>query len=449
MHEAMKKTNSKALPLCGHIASDLFRMMADAKAEDVDWQHGKIWGLVYFAGEEHTEILSEAYKLFFNENGLAPAAFPSLKKFEAEVVSMVLSVLRGDEETVGTMTSGGTESILLAVKTYRDYFMALRPNLGIPEMVIPNTAHPAFFKAAHYFGLKSVPVLVGSDYRADLKAVESACSDNTIMIVASAPSYPQGVVDPVTKMGNLALDLGVGLHVDACLGGFMLPFLRELGHEVPDFDFSVPGVTSISADLHKYGYTAKGASAILYRNAKLRRKQFFFCKDWAGGLYASPTMLGTRSGGAIAAAWAALMALGKNGYLDFARQTIEGANRIMSGIEEIPGLEIVGRPDMSVFSFTSKTGNIFAMADCMEKKGWRLNRQTCPDSLHMIVTVNHLQAIEQFLEDLEVSVDEVLRGYLSGSKERHVMLYGRNSETPEAKDPMEFLIRCLEENYDV
>ena len=280
------------------VASDMvLERMKALREQDANWHGGKTWSLVYHAGDQVTELLKEAYIMFFSENGLNPMAFPSLNTFEAEVVAMTGALLGGDAETAGNMTSGGTESILMAVKTAREWAKARRPGLGVPEMILPATAHPAFDKAAHYFGVKSVRIPILEDFRADVAAARAAISDTTILIVGSAPSYPQGVVDPIAELAQIAQEHDLLFHVDACVGGFMLPFVRRLGYPVPDFDFSVPGVTSISVDLHKYAYAAKGASVILYRNKALRRHQFFVQTDWSGGIYASPTMTGTRPGG--------------------------------------------------------------------------------------------------------------------------------------------------------
>ena len=283
------------LPPTRRSGEEVLDTMRRIKAHDAKWHEGKTWSLVFHAGDEVTTLLREAYSLFFSENGLNPMAFPSLKKFEAEVVAMTADLLGGDNLTVGNMTSGGTESILLAVKTARDWAGSQKPAVTSPEMILPATAHPAFDKAAHYFSVKAVRVPVGSDFRADVPAMRDALTPNTVLVVGSAPSYPQGVVDPVANIAGLARENDILCHVDACVGGFMLPFVRELGYQVPGFDFGIPGVTSISVDLHKYAYAAKGSSVILYKDSDLRRHQFFVQTDWSGGIYASPSML-TSSG---------------------------------------------------------------------------------------------------------------------------------------------------------
>ena len=367
---------------------------------DVDWRHGRGWSLVYFGGDEHAEFLKAVYGLFFAENGLSASAFPTLRKFESEVIAMMRDLLRGDDEVGGTMTSGGTESILLAMKTYRDQARSQQPEIRQPEILLPESAHPAFLKAAQYFDLKTIAVPLDAGCRSDLDALSGLITGSTICIVASAPCYPHGVVDHIPEIAAIARRAGVGLHVDACLGGFLLPFMRELGTGVTDFDFAVPGVTSISADLHKNGYAAKGASAVLYRGAALRRHQYFVSADWPGGLYASPTMLGTRPGGAIAAAWAAMVSLGREGYRELTRQTLAVTAKLTEEISAIPELSVLGRPEVNVVRAGSDTLDIFAVADEMEKQGWRMDRQSGPDCLHHIVTPNHAQAVDAYVRDL-------------------------------------------------
>ncbi|MGC9336215.1 MAG: pyridoxal phosphate-dependent decarboxylase family protein, partial [Anaerolineae bacterium] len=290
------------MPHTRQSAAAVLSRMQQLRDQDARWQEGKTWSLVYDAGEELTEFLKQAYTLFFSENGLNPMAFPSLRRFEAEAVSMTASLLGGSERTAGNMTSGGTESILMAVKTARDWARSHDPANDAPEMVLPASAHPAFDKAAHYFCVRAVHVPVGTDFRADVEAITRAITPRTILLVGSAPSYPHGVVDPIADLAGVAREHGLLCHVDACVGGFLLPFVRRLGYPVPDFDLGVPGVTSISVDLHKYGYAAKGASVILYDSRELRRHQFFVHTGWPGGIYPSPTMAGTRPAGPIAAA---------------------------------------------------------------------------------------------------------------------------------------------------
>jgi glutamate/tyrosine decarboxylase-like PLP-dependent enzyme len=344
---------------------------------------------------------------------LNPAAFPSLRKFETEIVAMAASLL-GDENAVGTVTSGGTESLLMAVKTARDWARKNRPEIKGPEMILPITAHPAFEKAAEYFGVKPVHIPVRADYRADVDAARSAITANTILMVGSAPAYPHGVVDPIRELAAIAREHGLLFHTDACVGGFMLPFVRKLGYRVPDFDLCVPGVTSISADLHKYAYAAKGASVILYKTAELRRHQMFVSTDWPGGIYPSPAMGGTRPGAPIAAAWAVLNYLGESGYLEMTDLVMKAARRLQEGINATPGLQVISDPEMSVFAVGSDPSSgsaldVYALADELTERNWHLDRQQFPPTLHMTVQFGHVGVVDEFLRDLAEAADTIRR----------------------------------------
>ena len=396
-----------SLPAQKTPAEAVLDKMRKLREHDARWQEGKTWSLVYHVDDDVTEFLKEAYTLFFSENGLNPMAFPSLKRFEAEVVTMTASLLGGDEGTAGSMTSGGTESILMAVKTAREWARARNPAVKTPEMILPVTAHPAFEKAAHYFSVKPVHIPVGLDYRADVETARSAITSNTVLIVGSAPAYPHGVVDPIADLAGIAQANDILFHVDACVGGFMLPFVRKLGYPVPAFDFRVPGVTSISVDLHKYAYAAKGASVILYRTRALRRHQFFAYTDWPGGIYASPTMAGTRPGGTIAAAWAILNHLGEEGYLAIADTVMKTVLALREGIEAIDGIHILGDPAMSILAIGSDRLNVYEIADELSLRGWHLDRQQFPPSLHLTVTPAHAQVVDLFLYDLKQAVSQV------------------------------------------
>ncbi len=283
----------KSIPEKGIPRKEVLDKLKGFAREDVNYRDNKIFSLVYYLGEEHTDFLKQAYGMYFSENGLNPMAFRSLKRFEHEVVRMSASLLNGDDQVAGVMTSGGTESCLLPVLAYREMARAGRViPLRRPEMIAPETIHVAWEKAAKYFDVKMVHVPVDSDCRADVNAVRRKINRNTIMIVASAPSYPHGVIDPIAQLGEIALSHGIPFHVDSCLGGFLLPFVERLGYEVPPFDFRVPGVTSISADVHKYGFSAKGASTVLYRNIDYMKHQFYIYADWPGGVFASPPFWG-------------------------------------------------------------------------------------------------------------------------------------------------------------
>ena len=408
---------SVQLPMKGKSKEEILETMRIERQNDVQWREGKTFSLVYNVGEDVSDILKGAYTLFFSENALNPTAFPSLRRFEAEVVAMAAALLGGDRNVVGNMTSGGTESILMAVKTARDWARTNKPDATTPEMVLPTTAHPAFEKAAHYFGVKPIHTSVKSDFRADVDSVSKAVTPQSIMIVGSAPSYAQGVVDPIPQLAEIALGEEILCHVDACVGGFMLPFVQRLGSPLPDFDFRVPGVTSVSADLHKYGYAAKGASTILYRDKNLRRYQFFVYTNWTGGIYASPTMTGTRPGGAIAAAWAVMNYLGEEGYLQIADTVMKTTHKLRTGIAEIPGIRVLSDPDMSIIAIVSDKHNIYEIGDEMTLRGWHLDPQQFPASLHLTVNRNHADVADQFLLDLEASVAAVRKPSLRKTRD--------------------------------
>ncbi len=399
----------KPFPRHGQSKESVLEALRMAREKDIRWQQGRVFGLVYHISEEIDALLKEAYTLFLAENGLNPTAFPSLRKFENEVVSMTASLLGGDEQVRGNITSGGTESVLLAVKTARDWARAHRPHIHTPEMILPRSAHPAFEKAAHYFGVRPVYVPLRADFRADVEAMKRAITDQTILLVASAPSYPHGVVDPITEIGELAQKHGLLFHVDACVGGFMLPFVRKLGYPVPSFDFRVPGVTSISADLHKFGYAAKPASVLLHRRPELRHYQMFVSTDWPGGVYPSPVISGSRPGGPIAAAWALLHFLGEEGYLEITARVMETTKYLQAGIRALPGLKILGEPEMSVFAMASDDLDVYELADELSLRGWHLDRQQFPPSLHMTVNYVHTAVRTEFLHDLAECVEVVRR----------------------------------------
>lgn len=404
----------KAMPVCplpqqGLPKEQVLERLQALKAQDARWREGRVFSLVYYAGDDVLDLLRQASLLFLSENALNPLAFPSLRRMETEVVAIVAGLLGGDEDTVGNMTSGGTESILLAVKAARDWARTHRRLTDTLEILAPSTVHPAFAKAAHYLGMRLVLVPVGHDFRADPQAMARAITPNTVLLVGSAPSYPQGVMDPIPELAALAQEHGLLLHVDACVGGMFLPFLRRLGYPVPDFDFRLPGVTSISVDLHKYGYAAKGASVVLYRDGELRKHQFFVSTDWSGGIYASPGVGGTRPAGPIAAAWAVLHYLGEAGYLRLTRQVMEATQRLKTGIQAIPGLHVLGDPVMSLLAVASDRYDIYEVADELAAQGWHLDRQQHPPSLHLTVTPVHAQVVEPFLHDLEAAVQAVAR----------------------------------------
>jgi sphinganine-1-phosphate aldolase len=395
---------------------------------------------VYSAGEKHESVVKDAYTQFFNENGLSPAAFKSLEVMERELVSMLLEHLAADPSTSGgTMASGGTESIILAVKAYRD-----RAEHPQPSMVIPTTSHPAFIKAGQLLGVEVRLTPVDESFRADPEAMANEIDESTILAGASAPCFPYGVVDPIARLGEIAAERGIGLHIDSCLGGIALPFLREMGRPVPPFDFSVQGVTSMSVDLHKYGFGPKGTSAVLYRDRDLRRAQFTVYEDWPGGALASPTLLGTRPGGGIAGAWAAVHHLGRSGYAEIFGSIMETTDSLREGIESIGDLRVLGEPAMSVFAFTSDSRDIHSIADHLEGNGWRIDRQSKPDSIHLIVTPTHATVFQGFLADLA----DAFEGAGPRTDSERTSIYGVTSRVAAVDDVRGAILDELEKRYD-
>jgi sphinganine-1-phosphate aldolase len=379
--------------------------------EEARWKDGFVSGAVYHGDEAHIQFLSQVYALNSQANPLHADVWPSISKYEAEVIAMTAGMLGGREHTdsqvCGTLTSGGTESILLAMKTYRDWGREQR-GITHPEMVLPVSAHAAFDKAAQYFNIKPVRIPLDADYKADLAAARNAISHNTVVVVGSAPSFPHGIIDPISELSELARQRGIGFHTDACLGGFLLPWAEKLGYPVTPFDFRLPGVTSISVDTHKYGYAAKGTSVILYRTPGLRHYQFYTITDWPGGLYFSPTFAGSRPGALSAACWAAMLSTGEDGYLQATKAILECAGKILQGVQQIPGLRVLGNP-LFVIAFTSDTFDIYRVMDEMAQRGWSLNGLHRPTCVHLCVTLRHTQSgvAERFLTDLNNSVEAV------------------------------------------
>lgn len=389
-------------------ADDILEQLQAFKADDPNYKDGKVWSLVYYLDEDHSQFIKDSYHSFACENGLNPTAFKSLKSFETQVISATAEILHGTEEVCGVITSGGTESCLMAVKTYRDMARDQR-RVKKPEMILPETAHVAWFKASEYFGVKIRLVPLLDDMTLDLKTLEKHINRNTIMILGSAPEYPHGTIDPIEAMGRIAEKRKIPLHVDACVGGFILPFMEMNGEELPLWDYRVAGVTSISADIHKYGYAAKGASTITYRNLDYLKYQMFVHQDWPGGVFASSALLGTRPGGAYAAAWATLQYFGKEGYRALAAETLSAVNQLKAGISSIPELAIMGKPQGPLFAYrsTDPSVNIFAVGDQMDAKGWQVNRNQYPSGLHAMVTAQHLKVVDQYIADLKDAVATV------------------------------------------
>jgi glutamate/tyrosine decarboxylase-like PLP-dependent enzyme len=406
----------KTLPTKGIPAPQVFDELESLRVGDVDWRNGRVFSLAYYAGPQAIAVAEDAYRRFSGENALSTEAFPSLRIMQQDVLSMVGPWLGADNDSAGFMTSGGTESILMVVKAARDQF-AHANGVATPNIVLPTSAHAAFEKACHYFGVESRRSAVGADWRADVSNLERLIDSNTILLVASAPQYPQGVIDDVTAIAALASLHNINCHVDACMGGVTLAYLEKLGLPIPPWNLRVPGVTSISVDLHKYGYTSKGASVVMYRNKALRSHQGFFTDNWLGGMYASSGMLGTKSGGSIASAWAVLRHLGDDGYTELTRQARNAAEQIADHVSAHSHLVLRAYPESTLISFGATDPsllNVFAVADELRNRGWYVDRQTPPDSLHCTVNAIHHDKIPAFLLDLDASVNIVLNTSLSG-----------------------------------
>jgi glutamate/tyrosine decarboxylase-like PLP-dependent enzyme len=400
-----------ALPHDGMPAAEIFEHLDALKVGDVRWRDGRAFTLVYYAGADVLAVAEEAYRRFASENGLNTHAFPSLKTIQAEVVAIVADWLHAGSDGAGFMTSGGTESILLAVKAARDRGRAER-DITQPNIVLPASAHAAFEKGCQYFGVESRRVPVRADWRADVDAMESAIDDRTVMVVGSAPQYPQGVIDPISEIAATAARRGINCHVDACMGGVTLTYLAQLGEAVPPWNFAVDGVTSISVDLHKYGYTAKGASVLMHRNKALRQYQTYVTDNWLGGLYGSSGILGTKGGGSMAAAWAVMHHLGDAGYRSLTAKARTACVQLADAIESIPELTLRARPDATLLAFGATDPaqlDIVAVADALWERGWYLDRQGPPPSLHCTVSAAHHDLIDDFVADLRTCVAAVAR----------------------------------------
>ncbi len=463
LESMMEELKSTAKPYSGKVPSmaklpdsgldkeDILSIMGGlVEKEEERWKSGKVSGAVYHGDPGHVDFLNKVYSLYSQVNPLHSDIWPSAAKFEAEIVSMCAKMLGAEntnDEICGVVSSGGTESILLAMKTYRD-FAKKEKGITRPEMVVPVTAHAAFDKAADYFGIKIIHVPVGRDFRADVSAMKRAVTKNTIVMVGSAPSFPHGVIDPIEELSGFARRKNIGFHTDACLGGFVLPFAMKLGYEIPLFDFSLPGVTSISVDTHKYGYAAKGTSVVLYRTKKLRRYQYFTTTDWPGGLYFSPTFAGSRPGGLSAACWAAMVSIGEKGYMDAVKRILEAADRIKKGIERIGDLKILGQP-LWVIAFGSDKINIYQVMERMAEKGWSLNGLHKPPCVHICVTLRHTApgVADEFISDLSEAVDYVKKH--PGEKGEMAPVYGMAATLPVRELVGDMLVRYLDMLYEV
>lgn len=373
------------------------------------WEGGRVSGAIYQCAPDMSALHKEALGLYSVTNPLHPDLHPSVRQMEAECIRMVLDVFHGGPDTCGCMTSGGTESILLALKAYREWGREAK-GISEPEVVVCVTAHAAFDKAGDYFGIKIVKVPFCPDTgRMDLAAVRRAINANTVALVGSAPNFPHGVIDPIEELARIAKQHTLGLHVDACLGSFIAGHLERAGFSSHTrFDFRVAGVTSISCDTHKYGFAPKGSSVLMYSDEALRQRQFFTCVEWLGGIYASPTMAGSRVGAAVAATWAALMATGEDGYIRATKKVIEAARKVARGVQDTPHLRVVGSPELSIVAFTSDTIPVYAVNEALkEVGGWHLNALQNPPAVHLCVTMPVADQVDVFVAHLWEAVRRV------------------------------------------
>ncbi len=385
--------------------------MIERGAGDARWRDGRTAVYVFNAGEEVARVQTEAYALYMSENGLGPLAFPSLAQMEREVIAMALGLLHGPEGATGAMTSGGTDSITMAIKAARDHARAERGLAGRGNLVLPHSAHLAFDKAAHLMDLevRRVPLRDDASFQADVEAMADTVDNATIMIVGSAPNFPHGIIDPIAELGALAEARGLWLHVDACVGGYFAPFARMNGVPVPAFDFEVAGVSSMSADLHKFGYAAKGASTVLFRSEALYAAMPFDLDNWSGAPMKTPTLAGTRPGGAIAAAWAVMNVLGVEGYRRLQGEVVATRERIEAGVSGL-GFEVLGKPLLSITSFRHPHAHAYALYGEIYRKGWFTSITKLPPSLHLMLSPKHAEIADAYLADLSEALDRVRAG---------------------------------------
>jgi glutamate/tyrosine decarboxylase-like PLP-dependent enzyme len=425
-------TVNRTLPEHGRPREEVLAELREmAQAEDPTWETGKVSGTMYCGDHEHYRFLDEAFGLFAHVNVLQRDICPSATKFEGEIIAMALDLMHAeavtDGEPAGMVTTGGTGSIIHALLAYREH-AAKHRGITRPNFIKPETGHPAFDKGCHLFGieLRRAPIDPQTT-GVDVDWVASNIDENTIAMMGSACNYGYGTVDPIPQLGQLAVERGVGLHVDGCLGGFVLPFAAELGYgdAVPLFDFRVPGVTSISADNHKYGYALKGASTLLFRDKALRNAQYFYLSDWTGGKYMSPGIEGSRSGGLIAAAWASMVQLGREGYRNYAKAILQTASAMKDAVRSHPELTIMGSPTFC-FSFRSQEFDIYHVADAMKAGGWRFNGQQYPNAIHMAVTRPQTQpgVAAAFAADLDDAVEYAKKKTAAGEAPVSAAVYG-------------------------
>mmetsp|Transcript_8829 Transcript_8829/g.13407 ORF Transcript_8829/g.13407 Transcript_8829/m.13407 type:complete len:564 (-) Transcript_8829:85-1776(-) len=425
------------IPQHGLSADEVLKLMSGLlEKEEHHWRSGKVSGVVYLGDDNHSKLLSEAYSMYALSNPLHPEVFPSVRKYESEIVAMTIHMLGGDirKGHVGTVTSGGTESIIMALKAYRDRARAKQPHIKQAEVVVADTAHAAFNKGCQYFNMKLVTVPCRKDtFQIDLEAAERAINKNTVLVVGSACCYSTGTIDNIQALGEIAQRHNIGLHVDGCLGGYILPWMAKAGFDIPPFDLSVPGVTSMSADTHKYGYATKGTSVVMFNSADLRKYMYFVDTEWTGGIYASAGVAGSRPGGLVATCWASLVAMGQDGYTKVARGIGETQRAIKQAIVndfDKKDLVLMGDSVSSVVAFNSPSFNIFKVLQGMNEAGWNLNAIQKPNGVHVCVTAPMIGKHVDFIKDLHAVVDTI-----KNSSDAHAggeaVIYGMATSIPD------------------
>ena len=389
------------IPKTGITEKDLFEYMENSMHSDIDWRSGKTFGAVYYPGEKYSKAISNAYIKYMHENAFDPQLFSSILTMENELVQQTASLFSSNQKLFGNLTSGGTESIFLSILSARNWSNKHK-TIKNPEVILSSSAHPAFLKAMNFLKIKPVIVPTNKDFNLNLNGFKEAINQNTILLVASAPAYPTGMIDPISELSILALENKLLLHVDACIGGFLLSYLKKCNYNIPLFDFNLDGVSSLSVDLHKYAYAPKGSSVLLYRNDELRKQQFSVYPNWEGGIYGSTSFLGTKPGGIVAASWFALNHIGENGYIELTQKTMSATKVIYDFIQNSEHLSLIGNPIMSLIAFQSEKYDIYHIADELSNLGWYIGRLQNPRGIHLVVSQIHADgAAENFIADLQ------------------------------------------------
>lgn len=389
------------IPKTGIDEKDLFEYMENSMHSDIDWRSGKTFGAVYYPGEKYSIAISNAYIKYMHENAFDPQLFSSILTMENELVQQTASLFSSNQKLFGNLTSGGTESIFLSLLSARNWSNKQKTTKN-PEVILSSSAHPAFLKAMNFLKIKPVIVPTNKDFNLNLNGFKEAINQNTILLVASAPAYPTGMIDPISELSILALENKLLLHVDACIGGFLLSYLKKCNYNIPPFDFNLDGVSSLSVDLHKYAYAPKGSSVLLYRNDELRKQQFSVYPNWEGGIYGSTSFLGTKPGGIVAASWFALNHIGENGYIELTQKTMSATKVIYDFIQKSEHLSLIGNPIMSLIAFHSEKYDTYHIADELSNLGWYIGRLQNPRGIHLVVSQIHADgAAENFIADLQ------------------------------------------------